>query len=242
MIKIKKNAIKLILDIMNKGYSVEYEIAGRFAMFARPDTGAAPISYPVPTWSACKAIFEAVTRGFFAPGIIPAAFFCPTTVKVGKPVRMEKYVINYRGPLRKSSQISKNASYQLPATILVDVAYQVQGICMRVPGVPDISHNAPHALKEMFERRLRQGKCKYAPCLGWKEFLPEYFGPTRKAVFELQTEYEEDIPGLLLSVWDAPSAGTYAPQFANCEVKGGVLNFPQVSLLNGKLVFNQIES
>jgi CRISPR-associated protein Cas5d len=76
-------------------------------MFARPDTGAAPISYPVPTWSACKAMFEAVARGFFIPGLPAAAFFCPTEVQIWRPVRFEKYVTNYRGPLRKPDQIKR---------------------------------------------------------------------------------------------------------------------------------------
>jgi len=54
---------------MSPHYPVEFEIEGPAAMFARPDTGAAPISYPVPTWSACKAMFEAVARGFFSDGV-----------------------------------------------------------------------------------------------------------------------------------------------------------------------------
>jgi hypothetical protein len=29
-------------------------------MFARPDTGGTPTSYPVPTWSACKGVFESI--------------------------------------------------------------------------------------------------------------------------------------------------------------------------------------
>src|SRR3989338_3645118 len=112
-----------------KKYPVEFEIAGPAAMFARPDTGAAPVSYPVPTWSVCKAIFESVARGFFGKGNPPAAFFCPTAVEIWRPVRFERYVTNYRGPLRKSNQIEKNASYQLQATMLVDVCYRVKGCC-----------------------------------------------------------------------------------------------------------------
>lgn len=50
-------------DPMAASYEVEFEIAGPAAMFARPDTGSTPISYPVPTWSACKAMFESVARG-----------------------------------------------------------------------------------------------------------------------------------------------------------------------------------
>lgn len=45
---------------MRKSYTVQMEVAGPAAMFARPDTGATPTSYPVPTWSAAKGMFEAV--------------------------------------------------------------------------------------------------------------------------------------------------------------------------------------
>lgn len=39
----------------NDRYTVEFEVAGPLAMFARPDTGGTPTSYPLPTWSAAKA-------------------------------------------------------------------------------------------------------------------------------------------------------------------------------------------
>lgn len=212
-------------------------------MFTRPDTGAAPISYPVPTWSACKAMFESVARGFFAKGSQPAAFFSVTSIEIWRPVRFEKYVINYRGPLRKSSQIEKNASYQLPATILTDVCFRVTGECLRIPGAPDESRNAPHGLMEMFERRLAEGKSKYAPCLGWKEFLPDYFGSLRdhavSETFSLQKNYYAEIPAMLMSVWDSPSQGRYAPSFRALEIQEGRVLFPRAHVRNGRLEFDR---
>ena len=224
-------------------YEVAFEISGPAAMFARPDTGSAPISYPVPTWSACKAMFESVARGFFATGKT-AAFFCPREVQIWRPVRFEKYVTNYRGPLRKDSQIKKGASYQLPATILTDVCFRVSGECMRIPGIPDESGNAPHALHEMFTRRLAQGRGKYAPCLGWKEFLPDYFGPfrdhsRRDTTFVLQQQYFSELPALLMSMWDAPTNGNYRPVFRSLEIREGILKFPAVQLRDGELDFEK---
>lgn len=228
-------------------YSVEFEIAGPAAMFSRPDTGAAPVSYPVPTWSACKAMFESVARGFFSEGKQPAAFFCPTEVEIWRPVRFERYVTNYRGPLRKSDQIKKNASYQLQATILTDVCYRVRGACSRIPETLDLSGNAPHALQDMFNRRLRQGASKYTPCLGWKEFLPKYFGPFREHDQEtdspqLQSDLNLSLPGFLLSVWDAPTNGRYQPIFCEGQVRLGVLEFPVARIQSGKLIFEERSS
>jgi len=225
-------------------YPVSFEIAGPAAMFTRPDTGAAPISYPVPTWAACKAIFESVARGFFARGGQPAAFFSASEIEIWKPVRFEKYVTNYRGPLRKDTQITEGNSYKLPATILVDVCFRVKGQCLRVPGAPDETNNAPHALQEMFTRRLSQGRNKYVPCLGWKEFIPSYFGPLRDHVggadgFELQRQYFAELPALLMSAWDAPSNGRYQPIFRQLEIREGILRFPQAHVRNGKLDFDK---
>jgi CRISPR-associated protein Cas5d len=224
-------------------YTAQFEISGPAAMFSRPDTGSSPISYPVPTWSACKAMFESVARGFFSPGRQPAAFFSATEVQIWKPVRFEKYVTNYRGPLRKGEQVKKGTSYQLPATILVDVCFRVIGQCVRIPGAPDESNNAPHALHEMFNRRLTEGRNKYAPCLGWKEFLPDYFGPFRDHDgtngFQLQKQYFAELPALLLSVWDAPADGRYQPIFCSREIREGILRFPQVVVASGKLRFSR---
>jgi CRISPR-associated protein Cas5d len=219
-------------------YEVEFEIAGPMAMFARPDTGSAPVSYPVPTWSACKAMFESVARGVLhekrdsGQRVEPAAFFCPTAVEIWRPIRYEKYVTNYRGPLRKPDLIAKEASYQLHATVLVDVCFRVRGQCVRMPGAADPSGNAPHALQAIFRRRLTQQKSKYAPCLGWKEFLPSYFGPTRahdssvNGAAQLEAKLTLSLPAFLLNPWDAPMNGRYAPVFRELSVHEGILQFP----------------
>jgi CRISPR-associated protein Cas5d len=96
----------------------------------------------------------------------------------------------------------------------------------------------------MFERRLAQGKSKYAPCLGWKEFVPDYFGPFRDHGaggdgFELQRQYFAELPALLMSAWDAPANGRYLPIFRALEIREGILRLPQVHVRNGKLDFDK---
>jgi len=44
---------------MNK-YPIMLEISGNTAMWTRPDTGDCPVSYPAPTYSAVKGIFESI--------------------------------------------------------------------------------------------------------------------------------------------------------------------------------------
>lgn len=41
-------------------HSVRLEISGPTAMWTRPDTGDAPVSYPAPTLAAVKGIFESI--------------------------------------------------------------------------------------------------------------------------------------------------------------------------------------
>lgn len=73
-----------------KPYSIALEISGPTAMWTRPDTGDAPVSYPVPTWSAAKGIFESIVR-FDTVEIVP------TKVEICSPIIYHNYVTNYGG-------------------------------------------------------------------------------------------------------------------------------------------------
>jgi CRISPR-associated protein Cas5d len=220
-------------------YSVQLEVAGPLAMFARPDTGGTPTSYPVPTWSAAKGIFESIA--FFADG---AAWICPTHVEVcrkkrdrsddwaaGSPrgrVRFQRYTTNYGGPLRKSSLYGKGtapggSSMQLFATALSGVCYRLYGevIGPRRPGTV----NPRHHLHDLFNRRLDRGQCHRTPCLGWSEFTCSYWGPVRLTETEVDTDLTLEIPSMLLSVWGEPVAGVagqaqYKPQFTQGGRRG----------------------
>jgi len=200
-------------------YEVALEIAGPVALFNRPDAGSTPISYPVPTWSACKAFFESVAR-------IKGAYVNPTKVAICAPIRFEHYVTNYGGPLRKSTQIKNDDNYQLKAIVLVDVCYKVWGTVHQFEPHPD-RINAAHALQETTIRRLKRGETIHTPCLGWKEFAPSYFGPLRD-----ETSADDSInlviPSLLHSVFDKPKMGQRAPYFLqNMEVCKGILYYPE---------------
>lgn len=201
-----------------KDYFVQFEIAGPAAMFTRPDTGATPISYPLPTFSAAKGMFEAVAR-------YKSAYIRPTKVEICKPIRFEKYVTNYGGPLRKTKQLTGGDSYQLPGTILVDVCFRLYGVVEELAPAPNCNNHL-HALQEMFLRRLKKGQFFYTPVLGWKEFVPSYFGPFREGETFVQNEINQIIPSFLHTVFDRPAEGTYKPVFRqNVEIREGVLQY-----------------
>jgi CRISPR-associated protein Cas5d len=203
---------------MSGNYSVEFEIAGPAAMFTRPDTGAAPVSYPAPTLSAARGMFEAVARW-------KSAFIRPTKVEICAPIRFHRYVTNYRGPLREPIKFS--SSYQLVATILVDVCYRVYGVVEQVAEAPhDFNHL--HALQEVFLRRLAKGQCHYVPCLGWKEFVPSYFGRRRPGT-QVDPGLKDStitVPSMLWSVFAGPGVNTKKVEFRqNVMIRQGVLHY-----------------
>lgn len=202
---------------MKEAYPVSFEIAGPAAMFTRPDSGAAPISYPAPTYSAAKGIFEAIAR-------LESAYIRPTKVEICSPIRFHKYITNYGGPLRKGNQISKGASYQIPATILVDVCYRIYGVVEAIEESPN-GNNHLHALQEIFLRRLIKGQYFYTPCLGWKEFVPSYVEPFREGTHVEQT-INQILPSMLYSVFDKPINGLRNPLYRqNVEIIEGVLKY-----------------
>ncbi|MHB8764001.1 MAG: CRISPR-associated protein Cas5 [Deferrisomatales bacterium] len=222
-------------------YTVELEVAGALAMFARPDTGGTPTSYPLPTWSAAKGIFESIA--FLSDG---AAWICPTKVEIccgvggpGGRVRFQRYTTNYGGPLRKTDLFSKGtapggSSMQFFATALSDVCYRLHGAVVGPRSSDRV--NARHYLKDLFDRRLRQGRCFRTPCLGWSEFTCSYWGPFRNGVTEVDDAMTLKVPSMLLCVWNHPvnpptnpAEGRYAPEFRQDvevgKVTGGVMEY-----------------
>ncbi|OHD17302.1 MAG: hypothetical protein A2Y38_25345 [Spirochaetes bacterium GWB1_59_5] len=216
----------------NGRYDVAFEVAGPLAMFSRPDTGGTPTSYPAPTWSAAKALFESIA--FFADG---AAWICPTKVgicrRIGEPggrVSVQRYTTNYGGPLRKADLFNKGpiaggSSMQLFATVLHSVCYRLHGV---IVGAQNGRQNNPrHHLQDLFYRRLRRGQCFRTPCHGWSEFTCSYWGPFRDAMTEVDDALTREIPSMLLHVWSDPENGQYAPVFCqSIRIEAGVLEYP----------------
>jgi CRISPR-associated protein Cas5d len=203
-------------------YTVSFEASGPMAMFARPDSGSTPISYPVPTWSAVKGMFEAVAMMRDRGGRIKA-YIHPIHVEICRPVRFEHYVTNYGGPLRKDDQVRKDNNLQLIATVLVDVCYRVFGEVRQIERTDD-GVNYAHALQDRFQRRLNSGRCYYTPTLGWREFVPDYFGPLREGTGR-ERSMDFILPSLLRSVFDEPVNGRVKPVYRQAHVRQGVLYF-----------------
>lgn len=209
-----------------KQYTISLELSGPTAMWTRPDTGDAPVSYPVPTWSAAKGIFESIVR-------IETIDIVPTMVEICAPVVYHSYTTNYGGPLRKGEVIKKGASYQLLATVLVNVCYRLYGelryaahtrpLSMKAKLQVNKGCNQLHACQDMFNRRLTNGQCYEVPFLGWREFVPDYIGPFRETT-RVQESINLTLPSLLHTVFE-PS-GQKKPQYKqDKEIKNGRLEY-----------------
>lgn len=193
--------------------TITLEVAGPAAMFTRPDTGATPVSYPVPTYSAAKGMFEAVLRR-------TNVYIRPTRVEVCKPVRYERYVTNYGGPLRKATQIKGNNNYQLIATILVDIHYRLYAEIKEKKRSGQRKMDYAQEFKKEFDHRLENGQTFYSPCLGWKEFVPTYFGVPKEET-RADKSVNLVIPSILESMWDH---GKVRPTFKqNAVITDGVM-------------------
>lgn len=212
-----------------KIYEIKLEIAGPSAIWTRPDTGDSPGTYPVPTRSAAKGIFESVLWN-------PAVEIDPYKAEICAPLIYHHYATNYGGPLRKSGQFKDGNNYQLFATVLVNVRYRLHAqlkLTERTEFPPKIARwlertrSPAHAFKDIFERRLKRGQCHFVPSLGWREFVPNYLGDFRSET-SVQADINLTLPSMLDSVFPGGSGSAYAPKFVQgLAIKQGVLLYEE---------------
>jgi len=187
---------------MNEKYQISMEISGKTAMWTRPDTGATPVSYPVPPWSAAKGIFESVVR-------LKNTIIIPTAVEICAPIIYHDYTTNYGGPLRKREQITNGDAFQHKATVLINVCYRLYAKIEDFKYIPkSLSEaslltgvNSRHYCQELFYRRLKIGRFYDTPCLGWREFVPDYIGTFRDST-QVEKSHNEELSSFLYCVFD----------------------------------------
>ncbi len=206
------------------------EVSGSTAMWTRPDTGATPVSYPVPPWSAVKGIFESIVR-------LKNVIINPTAVEICAPLIYHDYTTNYGGPLRKGEQIANNDSFQHKATVLINVCYKFYATIENFKYIPkSLSEaamlngvNSQHYCQERFNRRLRRGQFYDTPCLGWREFVPDYIGHCRDST-KVEASLNEDLSSFLYRVFD-PETGVpnlrYVQNLSGRKIVNGRLEYAE---------------
>jgi CRISPR-associated protein Cas5d len=211
-----------------KHYPIQLEIAGPTAMWTRPDTGDCPVSYPAPTYSAVKNIFQSILWG-------QAVEILPRQVDICAPLQFHTYNTNYGGPLRKSGVVKSGGGFQLLATVLIDVRYRMYADVVETPESDSESERTRawrkrtkspgHAYQEIFDRRLASGKCFQTPFLGWKEFAVSYFGPFRQETAPV--DVTTVLPSMFREAVYGPDGKVTRFLFdQNVSIEHGVLRFP----------------
>jgi CRISPR-associated protein Cas5d len=209
------------------------EVSGKTAMWTRPDTGATPVSYPVPPWSAAKGLFESVSR-------LKNAIIMPTAVEICAPIVYHEYTTNYGGPLRKGESIVKGNLFQHKATVLINVCYRlyarIEDFKYAPRNLPEAARlsgiNSRHYCQKRFYRRLVKGQYHDTPCLGWREFVPDYMGYIREDGDDrtVQTSINEIIPSFLYCVFDTET-GMCNPKYVKRQsgrtIKDGRLEYAE---------------
>jgi CRISPR-associated protein Cas5d len=208
-----------------KLYEIELEIAGPTAIWTRPDTGDSPGTFPAPTRSAARGIFEAILWN-------PSVEIIPTKVEICAPLVYHHYTTNYGGPLRKSGQIKNDNNYQFFATVLINVHYRLFAQIQLTNQAPhsekiarwlERTRSPAHAFQEIFMRRLKRGQCYSVPSLGWREFVPSYVGPFRSGI-QVQESVNLTMASMLDQVFPKGPYSVYEPKFfQNAEIRNGVL-------------------
>jgi len=208
-------------------HEVHLEIEGMTAMWTRADTGDSPVSYPAPTYSAVKGIFESVLW-------LKTAEVVPQQVEICSPIVFHNYTTNYGGPLRKSKV--KEGSYQLVATVLINVCYKLHAIVINDWNAEKFiqssdkkrkTTNAAHAYKAIFQKNLERGLFYTMPCLGWKEFVPSYVGPLRQETTP-QSDINLTIPSMFKTGFPNGKYTAWQPVFTrDVHIVDGVLTYAQ---------------
>lgn len=220
------------------------DVWGEFACFSRPELKVERFSYPVPTPSAVRGIYDAI--------------YCKPTEFRWQVTRIEilsplGYVALRRNEVKDKVNVKSVIAWmegkETPEPIWADGTKDTLGTDMKgrtqrqTMALKDVRYRL-HAeirpwpgfelrlqgMEEQFRRRAANGKCICQPCFGCREF-PAYF-----ELVEVGTSSSEPYPidmdvGLMLyDVFDLSRPGTYndLPSISlfRAEVKNGILEIP----------------
>ncbi|MBB1092544.1 type I-C CRISPR-associated protein Cas5 [Rhodopseudomonas palustris] len=157
-------------------YGIRLRVAGRWALFTRPEMKVERVSYDVMTPSAARGILEAIHWK-------PAIRWVIDEIHVLKPIRFESLRRNEVGTkapvaaIRKAMKsghvgdltlVVEDNRQQRAATLLCDVDYVISAHFVMTPKAGPEDNEAKHL--DTFNRRARKGQAFHQPSLGTREF------------------------------------------------------------------------
>lgn len=208
------------------------EVSGDYACFTRPEMKVERVSYDVITPSAARAVFEAILWK-------PTIRWHVRKVEVLKPVRWMNLrrnevasvvsVSNVKSAMKKGTGdlglYIEDDRQQRAGLFLRDVAYRLHGDLEFIPEKDPGEKSAKY--ESMFERRAQKGQCVNQPYLGCREFAAHFRlveDPTKEAA---PIGMDEKL-GYMLHDLDFTNPNDPQPKFFRAEVKGGVMEVPEL--------------
>jgi CRISPR-associated protein Cas5d len=191
------------------------EVWGDFACFSRPEMKVERYSYPLPTPSAARGIFEAI---YFKP-----QFYWQVarieTLSLPSVIALRRNEVKDKASERAIQKWMSGKASPEPIWADADAAFvgtdmkgrtQRQTIALRKPRfrlsariVPRPGHEPEHrGFDEQFVRRARQGKCFQQPALGAKEFAAFFRYVESPGAEPPPADYSQDLGLMLYDVFD----------------------------------------
>lgn len=208
------------------------EVSGDYACFTRPEMKVERVSYDVITPSAARAVFEAILWK-------PAVRWHVRKIEVLKPIRWMNLrrnevasvvsVSNVKSAMNKGTgNLGLNIEddrQQRAGLFLRDVAYRLHADLEFIRD-KDKEGNA-RKYEDMFERRAQKGQCVNQPYLGCREFAA-HFRLVEDATKEPAPIGMDEKLGYMLHDLDFSNPNDPQPKFFRAEVKGGVMEVPEL--------------
>lgn len=211
------------------------EVWGDFACFSRPELKVERWSYPCPTPSAARGIFEAI---YFKPQfywqidrielLAHPAYIALRRNEVGA-VASESNIKSWMKAPGKTSPLMADD---------LAVRQQRQTMALREPRFRITAHIVPRpgheheqpAFDQQFIRRAEQGKCFQQPYLGCREFVAFYRLIRNMASEPAPVNYTQDLGFMLYDVFDLRQTNNrFAPPWITmfrARIEQGVLAVP----------------
>lgn len=206
-------------------FGVRCKVWGEYACFTRPEMKVERVSYDIMTPSAARGVLEAIYWK-------PAIRWVVDRITVLRPIRFENVRRNelaHKLPLSAITKAMKDGvspveacieddRQQRAAMVLRDVAYVVDAH-FEFTG-PDDRNDGKHL--DIFNRRLRDGRCFHRPYLGCREF-PAHFGPDDGEQPDESLMAERDLGWML---YDLDYTRDMEPRFFRAVMREGVVDVP----------------
>lgn len=220
------------------------DVYGEYACFSRPELSVERLSYPCPTPSAVRGIFDAI---FCKPGqfhwqvdrieiLHPVSYIPLRRNEVKDTVNVtavKKWMAGKAPPQpiwadgdKALLGTDERGRTQRQTMALRDVRYRLHAHIVPWPGHRDKGVS----LEDQFRRRAEHGKCFTQPFLGAKEFVCYFRLAEDCADHPEPLPFDQDLGWMLYDVFDlsragSPTDGPFISVF-RAQIRGGVLDVP----------------